>query len=66
VEQHPLIMDGDYLSIGPSDLKSIIVGCQASNESIQTIRDLVERHAQNVAIRYARRAPNKYRLVIED
>ena len=66
VEQHPLIMDGDYLSIGPRDLKSIIVGCQASHESVQTIRDLVKRYAQNVAVRYARRAANKYRLVIED
>ena len=66
VKQHPLIMNGNYLSIGPRDLKSIIVGCQANNESIQTIRGLVERYAQHVAVRYARRAPNKYRLLIDD
>jgi hypothetical protein len=41
VKQHPLIMDGNYLLIGPRDLKSIIVGCQANNESVPTIRDLV-------------------------
>lgn len=68
VKQHPLIMNGNYLSIGLGDLKLIIVGCQASNESIQVIRSMVNKyaHRQHVAVRYARRAPNKYRLVIED
>jgi hypothetical protein len=66
VKQHPLLMNGNYLSIGPHDLKSIIVGCQAKDEAIQTIRGLVEEHAQHVAVRYARRAPDKYGLVIED
>jgi hypothetical protein len=66
VKQHPLLMNGNYLSIGPHDLKSIIVGYQAKDEAIQTIRGLVEEHAQHVAVRYARRAPDKYGLVIED
>jgi len=68
IKQNPLIMNGDHLSIDPRDLKSIIVGCQAKNESIQAIRGLVEKyaHGHHMAVRYARRAPNKYRLVIED
>ena len=66
VKQHPLIMSGNYLSIGPRDLKSIIVGCQASHKSIQTIRGLADECARHVAVRYARRAPNKYGLLIED
>jgi hypothetical protein len=67
VTEHPLIiMDGNYLSIGTNDLKSIIVGCQTDDETIKTIRRLAERHAPGVAIRQARRAPNKYRLVIPD
>ena len=66
VKQHPLLMSGDHLSIGSRDLKSIIVGCQASKESIQAIKGRVEEYAHHVAVRYAKRAPNKYRLVIED
>ena len=61
----PLLMDGDYLSIGPRDLKSIIVGCQAKDETIKVIKGLVEEHAPHVAVRYARRAPDRYDLVIE-
>ncbi len=65
VRQHPLIMDGDYLSIGANDLKSIIVGCQADEGTKEAIKTLVEEHAPSVAVRHAKRAPNKYRLVIE-
>ena len=60
-----LLMDGNYLSIEPNDLKSIIVGCQTDEESIQMIRRLRKEHAPHVDVRFAVRAPNKYRLVIE-
>jgi hypothetical protein len=64
VENHPLLMDGNYLCIGATDLKSIIVGCQADENTIDTINALVTKHAPDVAVRHAKRAPNKYRLVI--
>jgi hypothetical protein len=65
VKEHPLIMDGNYLSIAPDDLKSIIVGCQADDQTMKTVRRLVEEHAPGVTARQARRSPNKYSLVIE-
>jgi Protein of unknown function (DUF2971) len=65
VKEHPLMMDGNYLSIGANDLKSIIVGCQADDETITAIKTLVGEHAPTVQVRQARRAPNKYRLVID-
>ena len=66
VKDHPLIMDGNYLSLGPNDLKSIIVGCQADEETTKTLKMLVKEHAPGVTVRQAKRAPNKYRIVIED
>jgi hypothetical protein len=65
VKDLPIIMDGNYLPIAPNDLKSIIVGCQASDETIEAVKMLVREHALGVAVRRAKRAPNKYRLVIE-
>jgi hypothetical protein len=58
-------MQGSYLSISPNDLKSIIVGCQANDATIASIKTLVAKHAPGVVVRQAKRAPNKYRLVIE-
>jgi hypothetical protein len=66
VKESPLIMDGDYLQIGPHDLTSIILGCQIEDEANVKIRELVRDHAPNVKVRQARRALNKYRLVIGD
>ncbi len=40
VKESPFIMDGNYLPIGPDDLKSIIIGCQATDENIATIQRL--------------------------
>jgi hypothetical protein len=61
---HPLIMDGDYLPMGAGTLKSVIVGCQATN--VDVVKDLVAKHAPQVAVKRAARAPNKYRLSILD
>src|SRR5260370_34962522 len=66
IKGHPLVMDGNYLSIGHNDLKSIIVGCQASDETISSIKRLVGVHAPTVIIRRAKRAPKRNRLIIED
>lgn len=65
VKNSPLIMVGDYLPIGPGDLKSIIIGCQGDDRTTASIKALVQEHAPHVAVRRAKRAPNKYRLVIE-
>jgi hypothetical protein len=65
VKDHPLMMDGNYLLIGPNDLRSIILGCQADDETMRTVKMLAKEHAPTVAVRKAKRAPNKYRLVIE-
>ena len=65
VKEYPFMMDGNYLSIGPNDLKSIILGCQAGDEAAKTLRELVKVHAPTVAVRQARRVLNKYRLVID-
>jgi hypothetical protein len=66
IENMPLLMDGDFLSIGPNDLKSIIVGCQASEESTVLIIELAQKHAPGVAVRQAKRSPKDYRLIIDN
>jgi hypothetical protein len=65
VKFHPLLMDGNYLPFNPSDLKSVIVGCQAENETVEQVRALVAQNAPATRVRQAKRAVNKYRLKIE-
>jgi hypothetical protein len=59
-----LILDGNYLQIGPKDLVSIIMGCQIEDEARKTIRDLIREHAPIVSLGQAMRSVNKYRLII--
>jgi len=66
VRAAPLIMEGNYLMIGPDDLISIILGCQIEDKSAKAIEEMVSAHAPKVKIRRAVRAPNKYRLVVQD
>jgi hypothetical protein len=66
VAESPLIMHSGYLQIGPRDLTSIILGCQIDDDANVKIRELVRKHAPHVKVRQARRALNKYRLVIGD
>jgi hypothetical protein len=66
VKASPLIMDGDHLPIGPTDLTSIILGCQIEEEAASMIRELVKAHVPHVHVRRARRASNTYRLIVED
>ena len=66
VTASPLIMDGNYLPIGTNYLTSIILGCQMERDSKAVIAELVGQHAPHVKVRQAKRAPHKYRLVIED
>ena len=64
VPNHPLLMSGNYLRIGDRDLKSIILGCRASNETVQSARNLLAEFAPHLALQHARRLSNKYRLEI--
>jgi hypothetical protein len=66
VKDAPLLMDGNYLSIGPTDLTSIIMGCQIIDAAARTIRDLVQEHAPHVKVLQAQRAIDKYQIVIGD
>jgi hypothetical protein len=59
---HPLLLNGGYLSFENRALTSIIVGCQADYGAIKTF---VATHAPQLPVRKAVRAPNKYRLIIE-
>jgi hypothetical protein len=66
VKESVLIMDGNYLNIGPTDLTSIVLGCQVTDQAALSIQDLVRQHAPHVKVRQARRALNRYHLVIGD
>jgi len=66
VRASPLIMDGNYLPIGATDLTSIVLGCQIEDQAKLVIEALVNEHAPHVRVRRAIRAPNKYRLVVEE
>ena len=62
IPDHPLLMDGDFLAIGDSTLRSVIIGCQADYDEISK---LVKSYAPTLPLRRAIRAGNKYRLSIE-
>ncbi len=66
VKDSVLIMDGNYLPIGPRDLASILLGCQITDQAAHIIQDLVRQHAPDVKVRQARRALHKYHLAIGD
>jgi hypothetical protein len=59
-------MDGNYLPIGATVLTSIVLGCQIEDEAKLVIEALVKEYAPDVRVRQAIRAPNKYRLVVEE
>jgi hypothetical protein len=56
--------DNDFLTLPPGVLKSIIIGCLASEESRQLVASLVRTHAPNVLVRQATLARDRYDLVI--
>jgi hypothetical protein len=65
IANHPLKMNENYLPLCPTDLKSIIIGCQADAADVETIKDLVAQYAPHVQLRRAVRSPNRYDLVID-
>jgi hypothetical protein len=61
----PMVLDGHYLPINDTDLKSIIFGCQMEEDAKASVRAIVREHAPNVVIRQAVRSFNEYRLAID-
>ena len=58
-----LVPEGDFFHLPPGALRSIIVGCAADYEAIKKI---VLEYMPGLPIRKVVRAPNLYRLVIEE
>jgi hypothetical protein len=56
--------DNGFLTLPPGVLKSIIIGCLASEESRQLVASLVRAHAPDVLVRQATLAHDSYDLVI--
>lgn len=56
--------DNDFLTLPPGVLKSVIVGCLASEKSRQLVARLVRDHALEILIRQATVARDSYDLVI--
>jgi hypothetical protein len=56
--------DNSFLTLPPGVLKSIIIGCLASEESRRLVASLVRTHAPDVLVRQATLAPDRYDLVI--
>ena len=56
--------DNGFLTLPPGVLKSIIIGCLASEESRQLVARLVRTHAPDVLVRQATLARDSYDLVI--
>ncbi len=56
--------DNDFLTLPTGVLKSIIIGCLASEESRQLVASLVRTHAPDVLVRQATLARDSYDLVI--
>jgi len=56
--------DNDFLMLPPGVLKSIIIGCRASEESRQLVERLVRTHASDLLVRRATLAPGSYDLII--
>ena len=56
--------DDGFLTLPSGVLKSIIIGCLASEESRQLVASLVRTHAPEVLVRQATLASDSYDLVI--
>ncbi len=56
--------DNDFLTILPSVLKSVTIGCLTDKSTRQQIENLIKRTAPSVLVRQAAIAPDKYALII--
>jgi hypothetical protein len=57
-------LDGNFLHLNDADLCSIIVGCQATDETHTVITNLVRKYAPHVKVNRAVRDESKYHIYI--
>jgi Protein of unknown function (DUF2971) len=62
-EGYPVQLDGNYLTLPKGSLKAAIVGCEAPYAEIEVV---FKKHAPDLPLKRAVRAPNRYRLAIAD
>ena len=62
-EFHPLTLTGSFMPLPDGALRSVIIGCEADFE---TIARIIKTEAPELQVRRAARAPNQYRLVVEN
>jgi hypothetical protein len=56
----------NFLTIPPSSLKSVILGCEMGSSSRESVRDIVKRSGKAISVRQAVRIANHYTLTITD
>jgi Protein of unknown function (DUF2971) len=61
VQQHPLILSGDFLRFRKGALQAIIAGCEANHEKVKTIAQAID---PSLKVKRAVRARSKYRIEI--
>jgi hypothetical protein len=57
------ITNNDFLPLPPGALTAVIAGCRAD---VDTIKDLVKRHAPGLPVKRAVQAPDRYSLSVQD
>jgi hypothetical protein len=57
--------EDQFYTLPPGSLMSIIIGARAPEETRRMIRDIVDRSGRNLLLRQARRASDRYELVID-
>jgi len=59
-----LIAENGFLAFPRDALKSVIVGCAVSDAAREELRRIVDRSGHTLALKMARRIPNRYALTI--
>jgi hypothetical protein len=55
---------GEYLTLGPNVLTSVIAGCRTSDEDLVRIKEMVQEHAPGLSVKRAVQAVDRYSLSI--
>jgi hypothetical protein len=66
VNKESLLTHDNFLQLPDGALISIIVGCLASDSTVQAVRDLVSRFGRSIKIKQAVRSPKTFELAIKD
>jgi hypothetical protein len=59
-------LESGFLSLNPTDLVSIIVGCLVTADDIQTLKKILKERKSSVELYQVRPASDRYSLVIQD